>query len=409
MRIVLINHYAGSPEHGMEYRPYYLAREWVRRGHDVTIVAATRSHLRKVNPSAPGGLRFETISGIRYAWVWTPGYRGLVARTFNMLTFVAVLLARAPVWARHWKPDLVISSSTYPLDAFPAWVLARMAGARLVHEVHDLWPLSPIELGGISPRHPFMVLMQLAEDFAYRRSDRVVSLLPKALDHMVSRGMPPEKFVYIPNGVPLDETEEEVPVPSSHQDRLDDLHDRGVFLVGYAGAHGVANALDTVLDAAALLRGLPVAFVLVGQGPEKERLAAEALKRGLENVLLLPAISRSQVPPFLREMDALYIGLQRQPLFRFGVSPNKLMDYMLASKPVIQAIRAGNDLVQEAGCGLSIEPEDPEQLAEAVRNLAATPREDRDRMGERGRRFVLARHDYRRLADDFLRAVTGRE
>lgn len=167
MNLLLINHYAGSPHHGMEYRPYYLAREWVRAGHAVTIVAASFSHVRQRQPDVPSGGREEAIDGITYRWFATPAYVGNgVARLLNIWAFLRRLWRDAPRLAQHIRPDVVIASSTYPFDIWVARRIARLARARLVYEVHDLWPASPVELGGMPRWHPFVRLCQKAENDA---------------------------------------------------------------------------------------------------------------------------------------------------------------------------------------------------------------------------------------------------
>lgn len=406
MNILLINHYAGSVKYGMEYRPYYLSREWVGLGHRVTIVAASQSHVRSRSPDLSGAVTEEMIDGIRYLWLRTPTYRGNgIRRAWNMLSFVRTLGRIGRRLSRECRPDVVIASSTYPLDAIPAARIARLAGARLVHEVHDLWPLSPIELGGMSRRHPFIMLMQWAEDYAYRKADRVVSMLPNAFEYMCGRGMAGHKFAYVPNGIDVAEWQGGIPLPQEHLQALERLRREGRFVVGYVGAHGLANALPSLLDAAERLASHPVAVVLVGQGPEKEALRRRAEERALSNVVLLPPVPKAAIPTLLPALDALYIGLQRTPLFRFGISPNKLMDYMMAGRPVIQAIEAGNDLVTESGCGITIPPEDPEAAAGAILRLMELTAPERAAMGARGQKYVLAHHDYRVLARRFLEAV----
>jgi glycosyltransferase involved in cell wall biosynthesis len=182
---------------------------------------------------------------------------------------------------------------------------------------------------------------------------------------------------------------------------------QGRFVVGYAGAHGLANALETLVAAAERLRSEPVSVVLVGQGPEKVSLQERASHLGPETIRFLPPVPRAAIPTLLATMDALFIGLKRSPLFRFGISPNKLMDYMAAAKPVILAIQAGNDMVGESGCGLSVPPENSEALAVAIRRLMTIPRDERLAMGARGREYVVARHDYRVLARKFLDVCCG--
>jgi glycosyltransferase involved in cell wall biosynthesis len=410
MNILLINHYAGSVHHGMEYRPYYLAREWVRAGHKVTIVAASASHVRTQAPQMGRRARVEeTIDGIDYVWLAAPPYRGNgAARVRNMATFLWRLHAAGEQLARTVRPDAVIASSTYPLDIWPASRIARRAGARLLYEVHDLWPLSPMELGGYSPRHPFIMLLQAAEDFACRRADVIVSILPKVRPHLEAHGMAPHKLHLVPNGVDPDEWQgPESPLPGRLEVVLDGLRQQGRFVVGYAGTHGVANALGTLLDAARRLRDHPVAVVLVGAGPDKPALERRAAELHLDNVHFFDPVAKSQVPALLQRFDVAYIGWRRQALYRFGISPNKLIDYMMAGRPIVHAVEAGNDPVMEAGCGLTVAPDDPQAIADAVLAMRALDAPARAALGRRGHAHALANHTYPVLGQRFLTALAG--
>ncbi len=407
MNILLINHYAGSPLHGMEYRPYYMARAWQKLGHRVRIVAAGFSHVRSRQPPARPGIQREVVDGVEYCWIAAGQYAGNgLGRIRNMMSFVLGLARHGAELARDFAPDVVIASSTYPLDAIPARSIARRHGSRLVHEVHDLWPLSPMELGNMSRWNPFIAVMQFAENFAYSRADKVVSMLPCAEPHMREHGLAAGKFVYVPNGIDVAEWEANtVPLPDEVGASLSRFRKTYPFLVGYAGGHGLSNALDPLIDAAVALRGERVGFVLVGQGPEKARLRARAEQLGLDNILFMDPVSKGAIPALLAGVDAAYIGWLRRPLYRFGVSPNKLFDYMMAERPVIHAVEAGNDLVAESGCGFSVPPEDPAAVVGAVRELMAASPESRREMGARGRRHILAHHTYDVLSARFLEAM----
>ncbi|WP_140632963.1 glycosyltransferase family 4 protein [Methylibium rhizosphaerae] len=409
MNILYLNHYAGSPALGMEYRPYYLAREWVRAGHRVTMVAASYSHVRARQPEVGDQPKAEAIDGIDYRWFPTPPYQGNgLGRVKNIWAFLRRVWAAAGTLVRDMRPDLVIASSTYPMDIWVARRIARKAGARLVYEVHDLWPLSPIELSGMSRRHPFIMLCQYAEDTAYRTADVVVSMLPKVHDYMASRGLALHKLAIVPNGITLDEWQgEPQPLRSDVEAALRVARDAGRKVVGYAGSHGLPNALDTLLDAAALLRDAPLQIVMVGDGHEKQRLAQRVQREGLANVTMLTPIPKAQIPSFLAAIDMAYIGWQRVPIYRFGIAPNKLMDYMMASVPVLHSVEAGNDPVAEAGCGVTVAPESPQAVAEGLRRLAAMSDGQRREMGQRGRAFVLAHHTYPVLAQRFLQACAA--
>ena len=411
MRILLINHYAGSVHHGMEYRAFYLAREWIGLGHAVQVVAASQSHVRSVQPAPPAALSGrarERIDGVDYLWLRTPKYRGNgLGRVINIAAFCLQLVWNAARLAREFRPDVVVASSTYPMDIWPAALIARRAGAKLVHEVHDLWPLSPIELGGMSPRHPFIRLCQAAEDFACRRSDVVVSMLPKVREHLRAHGLDLRKLHIVPNGVLAEEWDAAGdPLTGALAEYLRQAKDKGSLVVVYAGAHGLANALDALLDAATLLKRDAFDFVLVGDGAERERLARRVADEGLANVRLFEPIPKRQIPALLAQADIAYIGLQRVPIFRFGIAPNKLMDYMMAGCTVLSAIEAGNDPVGESGCGVTVPAESAAAVAAGLRRLAALPADARRAMGRRGRDFVRQHHTWPVLARRFVAAMS---
>jgi glycosyltransferase involved in cell wall biosynthesis len=408
LRILLVNHYAGSLRHGMEFRPFYLAREWVKAGHEVLIVAASQSHLRSVAPRLECGSAREQVDGVDYLWLRTPAYRGNgVGRVLNIAVFCLRLGAIAKRLARGFRPDVVIASSTYPMDIWPARRIARAAQARLVHEIHDLWPLSPVELGGMSPRHPFIRVCQAAEDAACRNADVVVSMLPCVHEHLRDRGLDLRKLHIVPNGVLVAEwSEPAAPLDAALAAHIQDAHARGRLVVVYAGAHGIANALDSLLDAAALLRDEAFSFVLVGSGAERERLAARVEAEGLASVRLFDPIAKKQIPSLLAQADIAYIGLQHVPIFRFGIAPNKLMDYMMAGCAVLCAIDAGNDPVAEADCGVTVPAESAPAIAQGLRQLAARSADERRAMGARGREYVRRHHDWPVLAERFIEAVS---
>ena len=406
MDILYINHYAGSPRHGMEYRPYYLAREWVRAGHRVQIVAADHSHVRAKRPQ-PGS---EQIDGIHYCWLPTPAYQGNgLGRVKNIWAFLRQVWASADELIAQARPDVVIASSTYPMDIWVARRIARKSKAKLVFEVHDLWPLSPIELSGMSPWHPFALLCSWAEHVAYRDADVVVSMLPKVHQHMAARGLDLRKLLIVPNGIsPDDWAGQAQPLREDVAQAIALAKAQGRTVLGYAGSMGLPNALDDLLDAAAQWRDEPFSIVLVGDGHERERLVQRIRNEHLAHVQWFPPIPKGQIPSFLAAINMAYIGWQRVPIYRFGIAPNKLMDYMMAGVPVLHAVEAGNDPVAEAGAGVSVAPDAP-AVVHGLRELLATPEAERLAMGQRGRAFVLAEHTYPVLAQRFIQACQQRQ
>ncbi|TMH36433.1 MAG: glycosyltransferase family 4 protein [Betaproteobacteria bacterium] len=406
MNVLYIEHYAGTPALGMEYRPYYLAREWVRTGHRVQILAASYSHVRAHQPVVGEQALNEVVDGISYRWYPTPPYGGNgVGRALNIWAFLRQVRRDAARLAATFKPDVVIASSTYPMDIWVARRIARLARAKLVFELHDLWPLSLIELSGMSPYHPFALLCAKAERDACRDAEVVVSMLPKAQQHLVERGLDPARLHIVPNGIALDEWQGQTASLSIEiAAHIDEQRAAGRTVVGYAGSHGLPNALDVLLDAAHALRDEPFAFVLVGDGLQKQRLAQRVAREGLDKVAMFAPVAKAQIPTLLASLDIAYIGWQRTPIYRFGIAPNKLMDYMMAGCAVLHSVDAGNDPVAEARCGVTVAPESADAVAQGLRQLAALSAGERRAMGERGRAFVLAHHTYPVLARRFLDA-----
>ncbi len=411
MNILLINHYAGSPAHGMEFRPYYLAREWVRAGHKVRILGADFSHVRSHQPKRPFETQatwHELIDGIDYQWFSTPEYRGNgVSRVRNIASFLSHVYFASRQISEDFRPDVVIASSTYPMDIWLARRFSKLANAKLVFEVHDLWPLSPIEIGGMSPSHPFIRVCQAAENAAYRDADLVVSMLPKIAAHVTQKGLPLERLVIVPNGVSLDDWKDDLAAPVRKDIRaaLDAAHAVGHLVVAYTGSHGLPNALDTLLDAAALLSNEQLTFIVVGDGHERTRLQARCRDEGLSNVQMFAPVPKAQMVALLASVDMAYLGAPKHPIYRFGVSPNKMIDYMMARVPILYAIEAGNDPVAEAGCGLTVPAEASIDLAKSIRELASLSPSARMAMGEKGRSYALAHHTYDVLAAKFIKAV----
>jgi len=404
MNILLINHYAGSDYHGMEFRPYYMAREWVDMGHNVTILAADFSHLRKKNPNVEEDFQEEIIDGITYVWVKTPEYHGNgVGRIKNIGIFMYKLRMNYKKVADKYKPNAVIASSTYPLDIYPAHRIAKRSKAKLFFEIHDLWPLTPMEIGGYSKNNPAIVMLQRAEDFAFKNCDKIISILPNADNHMKDRGFKTDNYVHVPNGIIVGEKKN--PLMEKTIERLQELKKQGYFLVGYTGNHSPANVLDTMLDAAKKTIDENIKYILVGNGNVKDQLIEYAKTNNITNVEFLDPVLKDNMDNVLQLLDICYISLKKQNLFNYGVSPNKLFDYMMSARPVIYAVEASNDPVKDSNCGITVPAENPDAVVDAVMKIKSLSEDEKNKMGQNGKNYVLANHIYRGLAEKFLKAL----
>lgn len=379
------------------------------RGHRVQIIAANFDYLsRRAIPLAPGkAWQHEVVDGVGFRWLRTPSYRdNTLARLWSMLAFAAQVWLETGLRDLE-RPDVIVGSSPH---LFAAWAAQRLAARRrvpFVLEVRDLWPQTLVDLGQVSPRHPLVLTMLGIERYLYRQARRIVSLLPGAVEHLAAKGADPGKVVWIPNGVDL----AAVPAPAA-PDPGSAPPGAGPpapatagapFTVIYAGAHGLANHLDVILDAARLLQQQvgheAIRFRLIGDGPEKPRLQQRARDEGIENVRFEPPVPKHSVYAAIQAAQACVVTLKESPLYRWGFSLNKLFDYLACGRPVVIGVRSPYNPVAEAGAGLTVAPEDPPALAAAVRQLAALPPAERANMGRQGRAYVESRHAVETMAD----------
>lgn len=404
MNILLINHYAGSQKYGMEYRAYYLAKEWVKLGNQVTIVAATFSHLRLNNPVVEKDYQFEMIDGIKYIWLKTPAYEGSLKRILNMGTFVYKVNKYAKRLSKEEKPNLVIAGSCYPLDNYVAHKIAQLSGAKYTYEVRDIWPLSPKLIGGYSDHHPFIWVMQKAEDYAYKHVDKVVSLLWNAEGHMLERGLPHGKFVCVPNGYYPDEWTSDkfdLPLPEEHQRAFDKL--KGKTIVGFAGGFAASGNVISLVKAADVLKDRSdIHFVLVGKGPELPSYNKVIEENNLLNITILPSVPKSLIPAINKHFDIAHLGGLHSELHQYGTSYNKMTDYMLCSLPIVQSVDEPGSVVERVGCGIRVEAENEKAIAEAIVKLADMSADERKEMGKKGKEYVEKYLPWNKLAKDFL-------
>ncbi|MBY6277296.1 glycosyltransferase family 4 protein [Symbiobacterium thermophilum] len=404
MIIWWINQYAVTPDLPGGTRHYDLAVELGRMGHHVRVFASdVNLSLRRRTKLAGAQLYdVEDLNGVQFVWVRSAGYqRNDWRRAWNMLSFSLNLLRVARHMQEDSRPDVIIGSTPHPFAALAADYLARWCGARFVLEVRDLWPQALIDMGGLRESHPVVGVLRLLERRLYAAADRVIVLAKGAESYLAGRGVQPERLVYVPNGVHLDHFRSSAD-RQSNRDRFG--FER--FTIVYTGAHGPANALETILQTARMVRDLPVEFVLVGDGPAKDALLRLAKSLGVDNVRFMPPIPKREMADLLSAADAAVITLKNAHAFSYAVSPNKLFDYMAAGLPILCAVPGEiAHMVRTAQAGFVAEPENPADLAHAVRCLLALPAVDRQRMGRGGRAYIEANFDRRALARRLLRAL----
>lgn len=410
--IWIINQYAITPDLPGGTRHYDFGCELVKKGYRVCIFAsdvnlALRRHTKL---SANELWREEQVNGVRFVWVRAATYeKNNWRRIWNMLSF-AFNICRVGMRLKS-KPQTVIGSSPHPFAAFAGWVISRLKQSTFVLELRDLWPQALIDMGGMSETSAQARLLRLLERFLYKSATCIVVLASGSRDYLVKHGVPSERIVYIPNGVHLKNfalSSGDATVGSTVP-KLKDKFGFHRFTVIYTGAHGPANALETVLRAANLLRSRrEIEFVLVGDGPSKDVLVEEAARSNLDNVRFIDPVPKAEIPELLAASDAALITLRAANAFSYAVSPNKLFDYMAVSRPIICAVPGDMArLVTDNGIGIAVEPENPAALARAVEQIFGLSDEERAAMGRRGRELVEREFSRERLAERLVTSLTA--
>lgn len=393
---------------GMEFRPYYFAREWIKMGHRVDIIAADYSHLRRANPEVNKDFQEDIIDGIHYHWVKTGSYEGNgVKRAITMARFVSKLWIHVGKIINDIAPDVVICSSTYPLDTYVGQKIKRKSKkkVKLIHEIHDMWPLTLIEIGGMSKKHPFIMCLQAAENSAYRNSDKVVSLLPYAKEYMIEHGMKENKFVEIPNGIVVYDWEHPENLPEEHRKVLEYLKNEGKYIVGYFGGHALSNALNVLIKCAERIDDEEVYFVLVGDGVEKKHLMDVAKKKNLENITFLDPINKKAIPRLCEYIDIIYMGGNESPLYRFGLCMNKMFDAFAAGKPIICATTAPETPITKYRCGIMVDSLDFDGIIKAIYKIKNTKDAELEDLKFRSQNLAKEKYAYEKLAQQFIDAM----
>lgn len=409
-QVWILNHYAQEPGGAGGTRHFHLAEHLLTYGWQSTVIAASVDHAtgrQRLDPHE--ALRHETIRGVPFLWVRTPAYAGNGGgRMRNMLAYTWRVLQRRSLAALP-RPDVIIGSSVHPFAAMAGALLARRHRVPFVFEVRDLWPQTLVDMGRLRDDAAITWVLRRLELWLYRRAARTVAVLPRAWEYIVPLGIAGERVVWIPNGVDLSLFPRTAPAL--------ELAEK-VFTLMYFGAHGQANGLDTLLDAMELLqrsgKAERIRLRMIGDGPLKPTLMAHAAERGLHNISFEPQVAKSRIPELAAQADAFVITVLDLPgLYRFGISMNKLFDYLAAGRPIVMASGAANNPVAEAQAGLTVPPGHPQALAEAILQMAAMPLAERQRMGAAGREHVERHYGFGRLAErlagvlDAVRAEQG--
>ena len=406
MRIWLINHYAVPPRYYPLARQNYFAKYLMRAGHEVTIFAASTVHnsdLNLIEDDTP--YREDVVDGVHYVLIRCKSYHGNgVSRILNMLEFARKLPG---VCNNYPRPDAIVATSMPPMSCAAGIKLARKYGCRGIAEIADLWPESIVAYGIAGPRNPAVLYLRRLEKWIYKKADAVVFTMEGAYDYILEQGwereIPRSKVHYINNGVDLEQfryNREHFTVDDP------DLTDPDTFKVIYTGSIRKVNNLGLLLDAAKELRDPRVRFLIWGDGDEREALQQRVAEENISNVVFKGRVEKKYVPYITSCADLNIAHNTPSSLFRFGISFNKLFDYLAAGKPVLSDFPCPYNPAVLLHASLCVDDPTAQNIAQAVTQVAAMEREQYNELCSNAEKAAVE-YDFRNLTNKLLQVING--
>ena len=408
MDIWLINHYAVPPKYYPLARQTCFARYLMAMGHTVTIFAASTVHNSNMNLITDGApWRDEVVDGVHYVYIRCMDYQGNgLKRIYNICEFAWKLPG---VCRKFPRPDAIVATSMPPTSCAMGIHLARKYGCRGVAEIADLWPESIVAYGIAGPRNPAVLALRRLEKWIYEKADDVVFTCEGGYDYIVEQGwegkIPRAKVHYINNGVDLAAFDEN---RARYTVQDPDLEDPSVFKVVYTGSIRQVNHLGLLLDAAKEVTDPRVKFLIWGDGDQRAALEQRVREEGISNVVFKGKVEKKYIPSIVSRADINLAHNDPSPLFRFGISFNKLFDYLAAGKPVLCDFPCPYNPAIQCGAGISVDAPSSGKIAAAVESMSALPQETYQQNCSAAR-AAAEKYDFRVLTQKLLAVIQHQE
>ena len=411
MKIWLINNYTMLPEHGPMTRQYYFAKELSARGHEVTVFAG--SHIHNSDIQLVEGERWKIWQEQPFRWVYvhTLAYgKSRKKQILSMFQFYRNTAIAAQYFRKQYgTPDVILGSSAHPLTALLAVRLGQKYRCKSIAEIRDLWPESIVAFGIAGPHNPAVLALRRLEKWIYKKADAVVFTMEGAYDYIVEQGwgkeIPRSKVHHINNGVDL----ELFDYNKEHFRAEDpDLDGPNIFKVIYTGSVRRVNNLGLLVDAAKCIKDPRVKLLIWGDGDEREALERRVRDEKISNVVFKGKVEKKYIPSIVSRADLNLVHWEQAPLLKYGVSYNKLFDYMAAGRPIFSTVCPGYSIWEKYDCGRDTEDTRPEPLARELEKMAALPPEELSRLGENAREGSRD-YDFRVLTQKLLNVIGENE
>lgn len=400
MKILCISKYASPPNYSkMPARLFVLAKEFIKLGHNTTLITSDSNHF-STYPKTSEIYNFEIVENVPLYWLKTKKYTktASIDRVLSWFDFEKKLFKMD--LNKIEKPDVVIVSSLSIFSIIYGYYLKKKFNSFLIFEIRDIWPLTMTQEGGFSKWHPLVLLIGFIEKFGYKKADLIVGTMPK-LDLHIKNILGYEKpFHCSPLGFDPINYQEEV----LENNLFDDLFPKNKVVVGYAGSMGITNALETFIETIKLLKDNDgIHFMLVGSGDLRQNFEKEL--ENFDNVTFLPRIAQNEVKYFLEKCDILYLSTKDSKVWEYGQSMNKVVEYMLASKPIIASYTGYPSMINEANCGYFENTSNASDLKNKILSIVNLTAEERKRLGTNGKKWIYENRQYSNLAKVYLEKI----
>jgi glycosyltransferase involved in cell wall biosynthesis len=401
MNIWFISKYASLPLYAKApSRLYYLAKEVKKLGNYCLLITSDANHFNSY-PNTNKLYNYECQNEVDIIWVKTKKYKktASIDRVLSWLDF-ELKLFRMPLKKLN-KPDVLVVSSLSIFTIIYGYFLKIKYNSFLIFEIRDIWPLTLVEEGGFSKWHPLTLLMGCVEKFGYRNADLIVGTMPNLQIHVNKRinyykpvfcsplGFDPNSYIQaelFPNN------------PFNYLVNNDKL------IIGYAGSLGIANGLDIFFETIKLMESnTNIHFIIVGSGDLENKFRNET--SSLKNLTFLSRIEHNQVNNFLQICDILFVSTKQSLVWNYGQSMNKIVEYMLAAKPIIAIYDGFPSMINDANCGVFISKRDAERLKIEFLKFATLTKQDLHKIGENGRKWIIENRTYSKLANEYLNKI----
>lgn len=395
MKILFLTQYCPPEVGAPQNRIFEFAKQLKSFGHEVSILTAM--------PNYPKGEIFdeykgkktvvEELEGIKIVRtsIYATKDKAFTKRLRNYLSFTFSSLIQGAKFID--RQDVIITESPPLFLGWSGYILSKWKHAKFIFNVSDLWPESAVKLGVLNNKL-FIKLSTWLEEFCYRKATAVTGQTKGIVDNIVQRGINSNKVHLITNGVDT----QFFKLENRDETFRKEIGIENKFSLCYAGIHGIAQGLEVIINTAEILREYEnIQFVFIGDGPEKQKLINLKENKNLKNITFLPVQAKINMPKIIASMDATIIPLKKLDLFK-GALPSKMFEALASELPIILGVEGeAKNLIEEAGAGIVVEPENPEELALAVKTLYNNY-QLRKRLGRNGREYVIKNYSRTSIA-----------